>query len=470
MKRTATSPTVPPKRSRLSGIFTNILIICNINNITHIQQDSIFDGKTFTERFNMPVFDKMVTCAQLRENPLEYKRWTKGQKKDNIDNERIQFQKLKDRIQDGQLNVSYRPSSHHWGRYCAKGGITLGLIRGVLRNSIARENYYDIDMKNCHPTILCQLCKHHGIPCPLLERYVTNREPWLQRLMTTHAISRGDAKELIIALTNGKKYGKWMKGNYVVKKGMKGYNGSKRIWENWHYIDERSGDKDPQTMQYAQEMKDITKKIKDKNQEFYTAVTASKSHNKNGTFMAIYLQEWERRLLEITFLYLKNRGVIGEHNDCVLCYDGIMILKSKVPDPNTLCKELQMHMLASTGFNIIFEEKPMNDCVEITEDPNYIPSYSVETVEVQYHCPDMDVLRKKYPMTGEFERVNNNTFKAFGDWTCPFGIQHTQSRFITFHEHHGYCKGCNKLFHAIDPDCTDAGLKETKKKIIDELT
>ena len=86
MKRTATSPTIPPKRSRLSGIFTNILIICNINNITHIQQDSIFDGKTFTEQFNMPVFDKMVTCAQLRENPLEYKRWTKGQKKDNIHN------------------------------------------------------------------------------------------------------------------------------------------------------------------------------------------------------------------------------------------------------------------------------------------------------------------------------------------------------------------------------------------------
>jgi hypothetical protein len=69
-------------------------------------------------------------------------------------------------------------------------------------------------------------------------------------------------------------------------------------------------------------------------------------------------------------------------------------------------------------------------------------------------------------MIGEFERVNDNTFKALGGWTCPFGIEHTQSRFITFHEHHGYCKGCNKRFHAIDPDCTD---EETKKKIIDKL-
>ena len=146
-----------------------------------------------------------------------------------------------------------------------------------------------------------------------------------------------------------------------------------------------------------------------------------------------------------------------------------MVLKSKVPDPNAICEELQTHMLKKTGFDMKFEEKPMDDCVEITEDPDYIPSYSVETVEVQYHCPDMDVLRKKYPMIGEFERVNNNTFKALGDWTCPFGFEHTQSRFITFHEHHGYCKGCNKPFHAIDPDCTDAWLKETKKKIIDEL-
>ena len=51
---------------RFSGIFTNFLILCNINNITHIQQDSIFDGKTFTEQFNMPVFDKMVTVEHTR--------------------------------------------------------------------------------------------------------------------------------------------------------------------------------------------------------------------------------------------------------------------------------------------------------------------------------------------------------------------------------------------------------------------
>ena len=74
MKRTATSPTVPPKKSRLSGTSTTI---CNINSITHIQQESTFNGKTFTEQFDMPVFDKMVKCKQLRDKPNEYKRWTK---------------------------------------------------------------------------------------------------------------------------------------------------------------------------------------------------------------------------------------------------------------------------------------------------------------------------------------------------------------------------------------------------------
>ena len=68
MKRTATSPTVPPKKSRLPGTSTTI---CNT------QQESIFNGKTFTEQFDMPVFDKMVKCKQLRDKPNEYKRWTK---------------------------------------------------------------------------------------------------------------------------------------------------------------------------------------------------------------------------------------------------------------------------------------------------------------------------------------------------------------------------------------------------------
>jgi phage/plasmid-associated DNA primase len=67
-------------------------------------------------------------------------------------------------------------------------------IRGFLFNDITT----DIDIKNCHPTILKYICKLHNIDCPQLSYYIENRDTIIQRLGS-------DTKYLICSLINDSK-------------------------------------------------------------------------------------------------------------------------------------------------------------------------------------------------------------------------------------------------------------------------
>ena len=84
---------------------------------------------------------------------------------------------------------------------------------------------------------------------------------------------------------------------------------------------------DEETLAYEKEIKQITKVIKDANP------SVSRSHQIQGlqrrrNLYVIFPQEWERRLLEHAYTFLKEKGVIdGDSNHCVLCFDGIMVLK-----------------------------------------------------------------------------------------------------------------------------------------------
>jgi len=48
-----------------------------------------------------------------------------------------------------------------------------------IRAAIARTlQLTDWDIRNCHPTLLLQLCEHLGVPCKRLKTYVDNRDEW----------------------------------------------------------------------------------------------------------------------------------------------------------------------------------------------------------------------------------------------------------------------------------------------------
>ena len=61
----------------------------------------------------------------------------------------------------------------------------------------------DIDIVNAHPSILYQLCIDNNINCKYLEKYILERDAYLQRLMTLYNITRDQAKDLMIIIIVG---------------------------------------------------------------------------------------------------------------------------------------------------------------------------------------------------------------------------------------------------------------------------
>jgi phage/plasmid-associated DNA primase len=55
----------------------------------------------------------------------------------------------------------------------------------AVRTHLCSENYVDVDIKNCQPTILEYLCRVNNIDCPTLKAYVKNRDRFFDTLDIT---------------------------------------------------------------------------------------------------------------------------------------------------------------------------------------------------------------------------------------------------------------------------------------------
>jgi len=78
---------------------------------------------------------------------------------------------------DGVLRREYQYAKDRKdGRIYVKYGKGLQAMQSRLRNYIAGEFYYDVDMVNCHPSLLLVLTEAHDIVAPKLREYVENRE------------------------------------------------------------------------------------------------------------------------------------------------------------------------------------------------------------------------------------------------------------------------------------------------------
>ena len=74
----------------------------------------------------------------------------------------------------GRKRISYKQKSNHKDRYYRVGSC-LSYLKKEIRNSIMPKNIKDIDMINCHPMILLNLCQKNNIDCNILKNYVENR-------------------------------------------------------------------------------------------------------------------------------------------------------------------------------------------------------------------------------------------------------------------------------------------------------
>ena len=75
----------------------------------------------------------------------------------------------------GNKRVQYKQKHKCKNRYYGVGSC-LSYLKKEIRNSIISKNIKDIDMINCHPVILLNLCQKNNISCNILKNYVENRD------------------------------------------------------------------------------------------------------------------------------------------------------------------------------------------------------------------------------------------------------------------------------------------------------
>ena len=323
---------------------------------------SIFEIKDFEEDINTDLLNKLINSDLLHTVS-----WTAGST--TFDSEKHQLQLFKKMIKNNKLKVSYKRPKYGLGRVYPYKSLSLCSIRRELRHTLAHGNYTDIDIENCHPVILNHLCIHHNIETKYLQQYVNNRDNILNEAMTYYGCDRDKAKKIFISLIN---------------------NGT---FENWNKTDENwtKTDKEPTEFiyNYNNEMKIISENFIKINPDLVKIVKALQKKNEKGTVMSIILQEKERTILECVYNELIKKKIIT-NNDCVLCFDGIMIKQSKFY--NNLLVELSDIVFEELKFKLIFTQKDFNKHY-LEELKNII--FEKQTI---YNIPDYLELKTKFEL------------------------------------------------------------------------
>jgi hypothetical protein len=84
-----------------------------------------------------------------------------------------------------------------------------------LRKKLFGRWYHDVDIVNCHPTLMDQLLAIMGKAdkAPKVNEYVNNREPMLRRIAEHYGCKREPAKDLVLRVLNGGTLRRWLTDN-----------------------------------------------------------------------------------------------------------------------------------------------------------------------------------------------------------------------------------------------------------------
>lgn len=259
----------------------------------------------------------------------------------------------------GALPVRYVRSTSGFGRFRAE--VTVSGSRALpfcqlkrqIRAHLAAARHWDVDMVNCQPAILAQVFARYMIPCPLLSRYVTQREACLDEVQTACGVSRGSAKKLFVRLLFFGTVRGW-----AVEEGLN----STRVAMLPSWVNSFMAELDTASKHLLQQPEMTELKL-----YFHTRYAmentpfgdgrANASGNALGSIMAMYLQTCERRCIEavIEAATLYDNRILGS-----IIHDGIHIVREdgETALPPTLLRRWEDHVAVKTGFRIQLSTKP----------------------------------------------------------------------------------------------------------------
>jgi hypothetical protein len=116
-----------------------------------------------TEVFNPNMYNKIINHQGIsQDKKKKLKLWHK--------------KKYNGNKVDVVYDFSAKCKKDGFARVYADKGLSLSTLVREIRNALAADYYWDLDMVNAHPTILLEMCKDKSWVCKHLERYVNNRQ------------------------------------------------------------------------------------------------------------------------------------------------------------------------------------------------------------------------------------------------------------------------------------------------------
>jgi len=307
------------------------------------------EGNTYTEYINRTDAYKIVQNWPEIFKQLPKKRQAKI--KNSIDNGQDPIFQLKKIIKNKSdiIHTKYNFSKtlSTYGRLFPQNPSLASMPREI-RNCLAHEKYYDIDMKNAHPTLLSQYCKKNYIRCDILDKYVSNRDEILDKICKDSGIDKDEAKQTFLSLLNGGKGGGWQIPKY---KGTFIYD-------------------------FKEEIKGIHEAVCRINIDEFKKVSRRKDYNKEGTMMNIVLCKLEHQVLMNAVMFMTERG----YNVDALVFDGFMVRKIKELSSDTL-EELREYIKEKTDYDIVFVEKTMENSIDLKK---FADPVDEEKTEITY--------------------------------------------------------------------------------------
>ena len=300
--------------------------------------------------------DRILSLINSGELNLE-----RCQKKNNITqaelNEQIKkaLLTIKKKLKNDYTTVLYSYTVPNFGRVYAKSPYgSIGNLPREIRGTLANDYYIDIDINNCHPVLLVQLCDKYGIECSELRKYVNNRDEYLHRIINEYNCTRDDAKVLFLELMYGGSYDSWAKSINTTK--------SAPVW----------------LLSLINNIKKVYPKLLEHYQAEINLLAEygkpEKEYNREAAIVSWILQDTECQILNVMIEYLSRYG--KSVSNCVLCFDGFMMLKDKYTPK--LLVDLEAEVKKKTNFIIKLSTKPFTtielpECDNIDDDDYTAP-------------------------------------------------------------------------------------------------
>lgn len=258
------------------------------------------------------------------------------------------------------------------GRWYAKTPGAMQFMSRAIRHTLCKGVLIDLDLVNCHPSILLGLCKKRNIIHRHLERYVLDREHVIREMVEVGGVSdRNKAKELVLVALNG--------GSVTAQVHLP-------WWEEM-------------CTEFAAISSAIANHADFQKFKCHTQRVHADEHNMNAKIVSAILCDRENHYLESLFSFLKAQGcILGDQ--CVLVFDGIMVadtpeIRGKVTDREFLGR-FSSKIEEDVGCLLEVKVKEFDQAFELPEDYDEHIAGDVIVIERGHDMQAVDAFYTEY--------------------------------------------------------------------------